>query len=133
MSSKKNNFWLVVEDDDDDFFLFCRACTQALHPEPIIHRAKDGLFAKTLLGCITPGLIVSDLKMPGLNGLELLEWLRGQDRLKNLRFVLLTNSRLEQDMKRAHRLGVDDYRVKPSEFTNLVQLIREIEAGKTIA
>jgi len=132
MAELWQNFWLVVEDDDNDFFLFRRACTQAFNSaEPIIHRAKDGLVARVLLQTITPNLIVSDLKMPCSTGLQLVEWMRCQNNLKNLRFVMLTSSDLEEDRKSASQLGVDDYRVKPAEYRNLVKMIREIAAGQT--
>src|SRR5690349_19021130 len=110
-----NNFWLIVEDSDDDFLLFRRACSRALNPEPMILRVKDGAAAQTILRSMKPRLIVSDLNMPGLTGLELLKWVRRQDELQFLRFVMLTSSSLEQDIKSAERLGVDDYRVKPTD------------------
>lgn len=135
MSQSIPDFWLVVEDDDDDFFLFRRACSVALDPPPTIRREVDGTTAKAFLSSSAerPNLVISDLKMPQMNGLELLEWLRHEPKLHKLRFIILSSSELDQDVQTSRRLGVDDYRVKPNELRKFVQIIREVSLAAQAA
>jgi CheY-like chemotaxis protein len=128
MAESNPGFWLVVEDDDNDFLLFRRACSFALNPPPTIHRETDGIRAENFLTCNSekPELVISDLKMPQMNGLELLDWLRHQPNLERLRFVMLSSSNLDGDVQAARQLGADDYRVKPSELRQFVQVIKEL-------
>jgi len=128
MAELGSGFWLVVEDDDNDYLLFRRACSFALNPPPTIHRETDGKTAKAFLSSTSekPKLVISDLKMPQMNGLELLDWLRHQPTLERLRFVMLSSSDLDQDVQASRRLGADDYRVKPSQFRQFVQVLREV-------
>ena len=127
--SSKSNVWLVVEDDDDDFFLLCRACALAFDPQPLIHREVDGSADRQFLSNNpgTPKLIVSDLKMPNMDGLELLQWVRSQDALSQVRFIMLSNSNAERDLDAARAFGVDDYMVKPSDISTFTQLVQKME------
>jgi len=120
--------WLVVEDDDDDFFLFRRACSAALDPLPTIRRETDGSRAQAFLSSShePPQLVISDLKMPRMSGLELLDWARHQPNLQKLRFIILSSSDMAQDLQASRRLGVDEYRFKPSQLSEFVQVIKEV-------
>ena len=135
MACLSNELWLVVEDDDNDFFLFRRACSRALDREPCIHRENDGLSAMEFLSehSQAPTLIISDLKMPQMNGLELLAWVRQQDNLSEIPFVMLSSSNLEQDVTAAEQLGAVDYQVKPSDFLKFVGMIKELETRQAAA
>jgi CheY-like chemotaxis protein len=64
--------------------------------------------------------------MPQMNGLQLLEWLRQHPDFKQLRFVMLSSSGLDQDVQASRKLGADDYRVKPTEFRRFAQVVREV-------
>ncbi len=112
--SRPQDSWLLVEDDDNDFLFFRRACGSAFSKPPLLHRECDGFAAKTFLSANAelPGLIVSDLMMPRMDGLQLLQWVRGQPRFEPVPFVLLSSSDFERD--RAESLGADDYFVKPA-------------------
>jgi CheY-like chemotaxis protein len=124
------SFWLVVEDDDDDFLLFRRACFLALDPPPTIHRETDGTSAKAFLSSSAqkPSLVISDLKMPQMTGLELLEWVRHQPDLQRLRFVPLSNSNADQDVDASRKLGADGYRVKPNGVRQFAQIVKEMSS-----
>src|SRR4029077_13538322 len=63
-----------------------------------------------------PFLVLLDLKMPGLDGFEVLQWLRAEPELKRLLVVVLTSSNLQADVDRAYELGANSYLVKPVEF-----------------
>jgi CheY-like chemotaxis protein len=118
---------LVAEDNDDDFFLLERCCNR-IDPVPKLIRAKDGLEALSCLSTspFTPSLILSDLKMPRLSGIELLFWVKQQEGLNGVPFLILTSSRHDKDFKAAQELGVDDYMVKPSRLSDLEVLARRI-------
>jgi two-component system response regulator len=128
MALSGKDFWLVVEDDDNDFLLFRRACARALSPQPTIHRESNGTSAQEYLsrGSCHPQLIISDLKMPKGDGLELLEWLRKRQEFRRIPFVMLSSSSAHTDVEQAQELGADSYRVKPTEFNQLLLLVKEL-------
>jgi CheY-like chemotaxis protein len=108
-----------------------RACTHALSPCPDLHRAADGRSALEFLArCLDlPRLIISDLKMPQVDGLELLQQVRENPDWNHIRFVMFSNSNAPKDKERALELGVDDYRVKPSRVEDLRRIVLEISKG----
>jgi len=127
---------LVAEDDDNDFFLLERAfsnCEKAVR----LLRVRDGLEAmQYLAGENTfadreefplPQFILLDLKMPYVNGFEVLDWLQRREELAGCIPIVLSSSNQERDVKRAHELGARSYLVKPGSFVQLVQLIRTFE------
>jgi DNA-binding response OmpR family regulator len=66
-------------------------------------------------------VVLLDLKMPGKDGFEVLEWIRGQPALENLPVIVLSGSNLEMDKVRAKELGARDYFVKNVEWEPLVR------------
>ena len=71
-----------------------------------------------------PKVIISDLKMPRLNGLELLDWLHQHPECKVLPTVLMSGSGLEKDIEKAYQLGANSYFQKPSTLEELTSLMR---------
>jgi CheY-like chemotaxis protein len=128
---------LLAEDDENDVFLLRRALEKAGVANELVV-ARDGQEALDYLGGSIegggarrrplPSLLLLDLKMPRLNGFDVLAWLATRPDLSGLPVVVLTSSAHEADMAEAHRLGADDYRVKPSDFPNLVKLVKELHA-----
>jgi CheY-like chemotaxis protein len=135
MQSDGSTFWLVAEDSDDDFFLLERACSK-LNPAPKLQRAGNGVEAQQYLagdGPFTdraahplPSMVVSDLKMPLMDGLELLAWFRDQPWRPAIPFVLLTSSNDQSDRNRARERGTDEFLVKPGRFGELVSTVAGI-------
>ena len=76
-----------------------------------------------------PSLLLLDIKMPRLNGFDVLSWLQERPEFNQLPIVVLTTSNLDEDIKRAKELGADEYRVKPSGMKDLVELLRELQAS----
>jgi len=74
----------------------------------------------------TPAVILLDLKMPRMDGLEVLRQLREDARLKRVPVVMITSSREEQDLVRSYELGVNAYVVKPVDFQKFVECIKQI-------
>jgi CheY-like chemotaxis protein len=113
---------LLVEDSPDDAFFFRRALDNT-GLKASLHVAEDGQEATDYLtnqGRFSdpeqyprPDVVFIDLKTPGLNGFELLEWIRVQFAQAPFRAVVLTSSDEPQDHQRALDLGVDAYFLKP--------------------
>jgi CheY-like chemotaxis protein len=74
----------------------------------------------------TPAVILLDLKMPRMDGLEVLRQLREEPRFKRVPVVMITSSREEQDLVRSYELGVNAYVVKPVDFQKFVECIKQI-------
>lgn len=127
---------LLVEDDSNDVLLIQRAFQKAGLREALKvvrdgSQAIDYLSGKGQYGnrdrFPVPFLVLLDLKMPGTNGFEVLEWLRAEPDLKRVLVVVLTSSNLQTDVDRAYELGANSYLVKPVEFAEMVNLIRRFE------
>lgn len=92
--------------------------------------ALDFLFAeneyKEREGIKSPKLILLDLKMPKVDGLEVLRKVRANPLTKTLPIVVLTTSKEEQDKIEAYKLGVNSYIIKPVDFDNFMKSVKEI-------
>jgi CheY-like chemotaxis protein len=128
---------LLVEDDSNDVVLIQRAFQKAGLNDRV-RVVRDGEQAIDYLsgnGVYSdreqyprPYLVLLDLKMPGTNGFEVLQWARRQSELKRLLIVVLTSSNLQADVDRAYELGANSYLVKPIEFNEMANLIQRFEA-----
>lgn len=123
---------LLVEDNPDDEELTLLAFRQN-NISNEIKIARDGAEALDLLfgpdgegGSITPTLILLDLKLPKVDGLEVLRRIREDDRTKFLPVVVLTSSREEQDLVASYSLGANSYVRKPVNFAEFVEAVRQL-------
>jgi len=73
-----------------------------------------------------PKVILLDLKMPKVNGIQVLQRIRGDERTKNIPVVVLTSSKEDPDIKKCYDLGVNSYVVKPVEFDDFQRAISEV-------
>jgi CheY-like chemotaxis protein len=73
-----------------------------------------------------PAVIVMDIKMPKIDGIEVLKQIKSDDRLKMIPVVMLTSSREEKDLMLSYNLGVNAYVVKPVDFLEFVEAIKQI-------
>ncbi len=73
-----------------------------------------------------PGMILLDLKMPKMDGLELLDILKKDEQFKTIPIIMLTSSREESDLIKGYHLGVNAYVVKPVDFKDFAEVVREI-------
>ena len=127
---------LVVDDDPNDAFFLKRAFRVAgLDAE--LQVATDGNEAVESLRdierlCTESGsaqslhLVILDLKMPGLNGFEVLEWIRKQENFERLPVVILSSSDFVEDIEKAYALGATLYEVKPNEAQKMIGLVRRL-------
>ena len=116
---------LLVEDDPEDVTLTMRALAQH-HLVNHIHVARDGAEALTYLqDAERPRVILLDLKLPKVTGLEVLKRIRQDERLRRVPVVILTSSREEPDIRQAYDLGVNSYIVKPVDIEQFVRAVSE--------
>lgn len=115
---------LLVEDNPDDVLLMQRAFRKLNLLNPL-HVVQDGEEAVAYLGRVaaSPALVLLDLKLPRRSGLEVLEWLRAQPRLKRCPVVVLTSSKEAPDVQAAYDLGANSYLIKPVEFQAFLDMV----------
>ncbi|HEY3405741.1 MAG TPA: response regulator [Ohtaekwangia sp.] len=126
---------LIVEDNPYDAELAIRALRKQNIVNKIIHlpdgaEAVDFIFGKGNFATrditFKPKVIFLDLKMPKLNGLEVLDKLKSDADARSIPVVILTSSAEDPDVKRAYELGANSYIVKPVEFENFAKIISEL-------
>jgi CheY-like chemotaxis protein len=130
----KRDYILLVEDEEQDALLLQFAFDRAGIEVPMVV-ASDGSRAQAHLerlvtdarqqDCPAPSLVITDIKMPNMNGFELVEWIRKEPELKDLPVVVLSSSNHDSDRQRAMALKIQGYFVKPCSFEKLVALVRE--------
>ena len=119
---------LLVEDNLDDVELTLRV----LHANHIANKvdvARDGAEALEILKATDaplPSLVLLDLNLPKLNGLEVLRWIRAQERTHTLPVVILATSREEEDIAAGYGLGANSYVRKPVDFDDFSEAIRQV-------
>jgi two-component system response regulator len=127
---------LLVEDNPDDELLTLRALRKNNVLNEVVV-ARDGVEALDYLfgtgeyagrdTSVTPQLILLDLKLPKIDGLEVLRRLRADERTRLLPVVILTSSREQQDMLDGYGLGANSYVRKPVNFEQFVQAIEQLK------
>ncbi|HEY3780869.1 MAG TPA: response regulator [Fimbriimonadaceae bacterium] len=122
---------LLVEDNADDEKLTLRAMRQSEIPN-IVVVARDGAEAlQYILGHSTnpsrmPALILLDLKLPKVSGLEVLEKLRSDARTQTLPVVVLSSSDEQRDIEQSYLLGANSYIRKPVDFEEFIDSVRQL-------
>jgi CheY-like chemotaxis protein len=131
---------LLAEDDANDVFFMRRALQKAAIEYPL-QVVTDGQQAVDYLGnegqfsdrekFPPPAIILLDLKMPFLDGFEVLSWIGSQSSLKNIPVVILTSSAEERDRRKAAELGAKAYFVKPPKPDTLKQMMQFVSEART--
>lgn len=126
---------LHVDDDSNDALLFQHACQKA-GIDCNLQNVEDGEQAITYLRGAeqfadrrrypVPTLVLLDLKMPRVNGFDVLAWVRGNHQTRAMPVVVLSSSNHDADVKRAYDLGANSYLVKPVGFESLVAIAKSL-------
>jgi CheY-like chemotaxis protein len=125
---------LLVEDSPKDLELTLAALAKCQLANEI-HIARDGEEAIDYLYATgkhegrtegDPAVVLLDLKLPKIDGLEVLERVKRDPNLRHIPIVMLTSSRKEQDLVRSYELGVNAFVVKPVEFTKFFEAIEDL-------
>jgi CheY-like chemotaxis protein len=127
---------LMVEDDSKDVELTLTALEDYnLANEVVVARdgeeALDYLYCRgkfSTRSCDNPAVILLDLKLPKVDGLEVLKQVKSDENLKFIPVVVLTSSKEEKDLVTSYKLGVNAYVVKPVDFHQFVNAIKELGA-----
>lgn len=127
---------LLVEDREDDVYIIRKAFFTSGLNNPL-YVVNDGEQAVAyLMGDAPysnrseyplPDIILLDLKMPRLDGFEVLTWIRKQPGIRGLPVIVLTSSEDLRDVNRAYALGANSFLVKPLDFENSLSLLRMVE------
>ncbi len=123
---------LYVEDNPDDVELTLRALSRQ-NIFPCLHHACDGVEALEFLaenrattGAAALRLILLDLKLPRVSGLEVLRRIRSDERIRTIPVVILTSSCERSDLEAAYALGVNSYVVKPVDFDAFMDAVGRV-------
>ncbi|WFU39114.1 response regulator [Bradyrhizobium sp. CB82] len=127
---------LIVEDDPRDVELTLAALEEYYLTNEVVV-TRDGQEALDYLYCRgqfdsrsneNPAVMLLDLKLPKIDGLEVLQQIKSDDHLKVIPVVVLTSSHEEKDMMKSYKLGVNAYVVKPVDFHEFVNAVKELGA-----
>lgn len=126
---------LLVEDNPDDEKLTVRALKKNNIVNEVVI-ARDGVEALDFLFCTgahagrshssMPSLVLLDLKLPKLDGVEVLRRMRADERTKRMPVVILTTSKEEQDLVNSYNNGANSYIRKPVDFTQFTEVVRQL-------
>jgi CheY-like chemotaxis protein len=127
---------LSAEDEESDAIILRLAFVKAKLPHPLVivsdgqgainYLSGNGHYADRSIHPL-PALILLDLKMPRMNGFDVLIWLAARPEFKDLPSVMLSSSSDESDIKKARQLGARDYFIKPHGLSELVKIAQQIE------
>jgi len=126
---------LLVEDDRIDVMMFKRAVEELNITSPLV-QANNGEEALQYLRDESnekPGIILLDLNMPKMNGIEFLKVVKADDILKTIPVVVLTTSQEEEDVIESFKLSIAGYMVKPHNYKKLMKTIASIESYWTLS
>ena len=131
----RNGTILLVEDNPDDEALTLRALKKnnILNDVVVAHdgvEALDYLFGSGAYEgrdpTITPQIVLLDLKLPKVDGLEVLRKVRADDRTRLLPVVILTSSNEQRDLINGYGLGANSYILKPVDFSRFIEAVRQL-------
>ena len=125
---------LIVEDDPSDVELTLTALADYNFANEVVitrdgQQALDYLYRRgefSTRATDNPAVMLLDLKLPKVDGLEVLQQIKSDERLKMIPVVVLTSSHEEKDMLRSYSLGVNAYVVKPVDFHEFVNAVKEL-------
>lgn len=116
---------LLIDDDLDDLEILITAIHE-IDGSTVCHTARDGSegLAKLREEQLMPTLIFLDLNMPGMNGMQFLQEIKGNDLLKDIRIVVFSTSSNPSDIKATEGFGIYKYITKPASFSVLLDTLR---------
>jgi two-component system, response regulator len=126
---------LYVEDDDNDVF-FLQEAAQKVGLSASLQVARSGPEALGYLEGVlaaseetprVPALVLLDLKLPGMTGLDVLRWIRGRAELRKVPVIVFSSSGLATDMEAAHECGADGYVVKRCGQNELAAFVQRLK------
>ncbi|MGH7970871.1 MAG: response regulator [Limisphaerales bacterium] len=135
-SSAIERWILLVEDNPDDVLLIKRSFDRVglkhpihsvSHGEDAIAYLRGNLPYDNRLNYPLPDLVLLDIKMPGIEGFDVLRWIRHEEQFLHLCVVMLTSSDEMRDVNQAYQLGANSFLVKPLDFWNAAELLGSLD------
>ena len=126
---------LLVEDDDVDVMTMRRALRDLRISNPLLVAGdgEDGLAQLRAPGAARPCVILLDLNMPRMGGIEFLRIVKADAVLKSIPVIVLTTSREESDRVETFQLSVAGYMIKPDDYRQFVEVVRTIDLYWTLS
>ena len=127
---------LLVEDDSSDAALLLRGFEKAHVMNPVVHLSNGDDVLAYLAGVREyadrkkyplPALILLDLKLPGMTGMQLLQWMRVQGEIRRIPVVVLTSDENPDTIDAAYDLGANSYLVKPGNPADIARMVQSIQ------
>ena len=120
---------MLVEDQPDEATLFALACERAGVANPIVtlHHGAEAVAYLSRADQLQPCLIITDIKMPWMDGFELLQWVKQHCPEGDFSTIVLTSSPNAVDAERAYQFGARDFYTKPHTFEDTVQMMKRIK------
>jgi CheY-like chemotaxis protein len=124
---------LLVEDNADHVELIVKALRNnnvlnEVHIAISGEEAMDFLYQRgAYVDAARPGLILLDIKLPGMDGTEFLRWIKADPKLKSIPVVVLTTSGSEKEIAESYHCGANSYIVKPVDFEHFTKVIKELK------
>jgi len=130
MGASPKKLIVVAEDNPNDIFLLKSAFEEAA-PTISVTFIEDGMalvhnFESRQQQTPAPELLLLDLNIPGMDGFQVLEWIRQQPGLRKMPVIIFSSSGAAADIDRAYELGANSYLVKPFDFRQLTEMVRKI-------
>ena len=128
--------FLLVEDNPDDSLLLKQAFNRGnlLNPMHVVTSGEEALEYFQGSGPFAnrqefplPSVVLLDLRLPGMSGLDVLRWIRSQSALQTLRVIVLTSSESLQDVNQAYKLGANSFLVKPMDLDHLCRMTEALQ------
>jgi CheY-like chemotaxis protein len=128
--------FLLVEDNEDHVLLIRRAFakTKVVNPLQVVRTGEDAIAYLEGTGRFSnraefplPAVILLDLKLIGMDGFEVLRWIRQQPNLRAARVVVLTSSNEIRDVNLAYQLGANSFLVKPVDFEDFIRVTQALQ------
>ena len=124
---RRTHWEVVLAEDNDDHALLIRMALDRASKLPVeVRRARNGDEAIELVETFPPDLLLLDLKMPGRSGHEVLQKLKGDERLRRVPVAVLTSSDRDEDVARSYGLGGNHFITKPEDPAELEARLRSL-------
>ena len=124
----KNGVILLVEDNPDDVELTIRALKKGNILNDIVVASDGAVALERLLGenRLKPSVVLLDIKLPKVDGIEVLKRIRADERTRLLPVVILTSSKEEKDLVNGYSFGANSYICKPVDFEQFIDAVRQL-------
>jgi CheY-like chemotaxis protein len=126
---------MLIEDSDTDVMIFRRAIKELKVTNPVMHKTDGQAALESLRNDSDnrPCVIVLDLNMPNMNGIEFLKIVKNDDVLRQIPVIVMTTSEDERDKLKSYEFSVAGYIVKPTEYKEFLEAIRTLDSYWTLS